>query len=182
MPDLIPKKGVSLAIMTTHFFELLKNKGIESHFRGIVKDGKVLPFKEVNESFNTIEVNLVRVFEPEIKEGEYNYTIYRGVDKNFLVPCEFIYRNSIPKESSFWKRYDKGDDCTQSGDVDGLHKRVCQCFPELQIGRPHAGSKIEGLEMSIKEIEPGQIQEANSPDGNSHYSQIPAIANKGDAR
>lgn len=108
MPDLIPNKGASLAIMTTHFFELLKSKGIENHFRGIVKDTKVLPFKEVNEPFDTIEVDLVRVFEPEIKGGEYNYSIYRGADKNFLVPCEFIYRNSIPKESSFWKRYDKG--------------------------------------------------------------------------
>ena len=108
MPDLIPNKGASLAIMTTHFFKLLKSKGIENHFRGIVKDTKVLPFKEVNEPFDTIEVDLVRVFEPEIKGGEYNYSIYRGADKNFLVPCEFIYRNSIPKESSFWKRYDKG--------------------------------------------------------------------------
>jgi len=109
MPDLIPNKGASLAIMTTHFFELLKTRGIQSHFRGIVKDKKVLPFKEVSEPFDTIEVDLVRVFEPEIKEGEYNYSVYRNVNKNFLVPCEFIYRNSIPKESSFWKRYDKGD-------------------------------------------------------------------------
>jgi phosphoribosylaminoimidazole-succinocarboxamide synthase len=109
MPDLIPKKGASLAIMTTHFFELLKNKGIKSHFRGIVKDKNVQHFKEVNEPFDTIEVDLLRVFEPEIKEGEYNYSIYKSVDKNFLVPCEFIYRNSIPKESSFWKRYEKGD-------------------------------------------------------------------------
>lgn len=109
MPDLIPNKGASLAIMTTHFFELLGNIGIHTHYRGIVKDGNVFSFDEIKEPFNTIEVELLRVLKPEIREGEYDYSIYKGVDKNFLIPMEFIYRNSIPKESSFWKRYDKGE-------------------------------------------------------------------------
>lgn len=109
MPDLIPNKGTSLAIMTTHFFELLGKIGIHTHYRGIVKDGNVFSFDEIKEPFDTIEVELLRVLKPEIREGEYDYSIYKGVDKNFLIPMEFIYRNSIPKESSFWKRYDKGE-------------------------------------------------------------------------
>ena len=109
MPDLIPNKGASLAIMTTHFFELLGKIGIHTHYRGIVKDGNVFSFEEIKEPFDTIEVELLRVLKPEIREGEYDYSIYKGVDKNFLIPMEFIYRNSIPKESSFWKRYDKGE-------------------------------------------------------------------------
>ncbi|MCK4322652.1 phosphoribosylaminoimidazolesuccinocarboxamide synthase [candidate division WOR-3 bacterium] len=109
MPDEIPNKGASLAIMTTHFFELLGKIGIHTHYREIVKDGNVFSFDEIKEPFDTIEVELLRVLKPEIREGEYDYSIYKGVDKNFLIPMEFIYRNSIPKESSFWKRYDKGE-------------------------------------------------------------------------
>lgn len=109
MPNLIPNKGASLAIMTTHFFELLGKIGIHTHYREIVKDGNVFSFYEIKEPFDTIEVELLRVLKPEIREGEYDYSIYKKVDKNFLIPMEFIYRNSIPKESSFWKRYDKGE-------------------------------------------------------------------------
>ncbi len=108
MPDLIPNKGSSLALMTTHFFKLLKTKGINTHYRGIVKDGNVLTYDEVKEPFDKIEVELLRVLEPEIRKDEYDYSIYKEIYKNFLIPMEFIYRNSIPKESSFWTRYDKG--------------------------------------------------------------------------
>ncbi len=108
MPDLIPHKGSSLAIMTTHFFELLKREGIKTHYRGIVKNEEVFHYNKAKEPFDTIEVELLRVLKPGIRNSEYDYSRYKGDDKNFLVPMEFIYRNSIPEESSFWKRYDKG--------------------------------------------------------------------------
>ncbi|MCK4420521.1 phosphoribosylaminoimidazolesuccinocarboxamide synthase [candidate division WOR-3 bacterium] len=108
MPDEIPKKGASLAIMTSYFFELLGRKGINTHYRGIVKDGKVIHLDEVKEPFNKIEVDLVRVFEPGRSGKRYDYSIYEEIDKNYLIPLEFIYRNSIPKGSSFWERYHSG--------------------------------------------------------------------------
>jgi len=108
MPDEIPNKGASLAIMTAYFFELLEKKGIKTHYRGIVMDGEVFHLDKIKEPFNKIEVDLVRVIEPEKSKTGYDYSIYEELDKNYLVPLECIYRNSIPLGSSFWKRYRAG--------------------------------------------------------------------------
>lgn len=108
MPGEIPNKGASLAIMTAYFFELLETKGIKTHYRGIVMDGEVFHLDKIKEPFNRIEVDLVRVIEPKKSETGYDYSIYEELDKNYLVPLECIYRNSIPLGSSFWKRYRAG--------------------------------------------------------------------------
>jgi len=108
MPDEIPNKGSSLAIMTAYFFELLEKRGIKTHYRGIVMDGEVFHLDKIKEPFHRIEVDLVRVIEPKKSKTGYDYSIYEELDKNYLVPLECIYRNSIPLGSSFWKRYRAG--------------------------------------------------------------------------
>ncbi|MEA1912297.1 MAG: phosphoribosylaminoimidazolesuccinocarboxamide synthase [candidate division WOR-3 bacterium] len=108
MPDEIPNKGASLTIMTAHFFELLKKKGIHSHYLGILSNGETISLNETNKPFNKIKVKILRVVEPKRNEERYNYSVYEELNKNFLIPLEFIYRNSIPEGSSFWKRYRSG--------------------------------------------------------------------------
>jgi phosphoribosylaminoimidazole-succinocarboxamide synthase len=49
------------------------------------------------------------VVKPGRKEQEYDYSVYKNISKNFLIPMEFIYRNSVPEGSSFWERYNKGE-------------------------------------------------------------------------
>ncbi len=109
MPDHITNKGSSLAIITSHFFEILRKRGIPNHYLGAVLEGETLDLNKVNKPFNTIKVKLVRVIRPEIKNGKYDYSVFKDILKNFLIPMECIYRNSIPEGSSFWERYNKGE-------------------------------------------------------------------------
>jgi len=109
MPDHITNKGSSLAIITSHFFEILKKRGIPSHYVGVIVEGETLDFNKVDKPFNTIKVKLVRVIKPEIKNGKYDYSVFKDVSRNFLIPMECIYRNSVPEGSSFWERYNKGE-------------------------------------------------------------------------
>jgi phosphoribosylaminoimidazole-succinocarboxamide synthase len=109
MPDHIPNKGSSLAIITSHFFEILRKRGIPNHYLGAVIDGKTFNFNKVDKPFNTIRVKLVRVIRPQRKNETYDYSVYKNISKNFLLPMECIYRNSVPEGSSFWERYAKGD-------------------------------------------------------------------------
>ncbi len=88
MPDLIPGKGEALARMSVYNFNELEKLGVKSHFRKFIEPDK-------------IEVNLVRVLFPQ--KGE----ISRG-EKNFLVPLEIIFRNSLPTGSSVFKRLESG--------------------------------------------------------------------------
>ena len=54
MPDHIPNKGASLAIITSYFFEILRKKGIPNHYLGVVVNGKSFDFDKVDKPFNTI--------------------------------------------------------------------------------------------------------------------------------
>lgn len=109
MPDHIENKGSSLAIITSYFFEVLKRRGIPNHYLGAVFDGETVTLDEVDEPFNIIKVKLVRVVKPEVKGGKYDYSVYEDISKNFLIPMECIYRNSVPEGSSFWERYNRGE-------------------------------------------------------------------------
>ncbi len=109
MPDHITKKGASLAIITSHFFEILKRRGIPNHYLGAVVEGKTIDFSKVDKPFNTIKVKLVRVLQPVRKNNVYDYSVYKKVVRNFLLPVECIYRNSVPEGSSFWERYNEGE-------------------------------------------------------------------------
>jgi phosphoribosylaminoimidazole-succinocarboxamide synthase len=109
MPDHIPSKGASLAIITSYFFEILRKKGIPNHYLGAVVGGESFDFDKVDKPFNTIKVKLVRVIKPKRKNRGYDYSVYKNVSKNFLIPIECIYRNSVPEGSSFWERYNRGE-------------------------------------------------------------------------
>ncbi|MDD5162770.1 MAG: phosphoribosylaminoimidazolesuccinocarboxamide synthase [Candidatus ainarchaeum sp.] len=89
MPDIIPCKGEALCRMASYNFQELEKLGIKSHFRGLVSGSKM-------------EVDLVRVLYPQ--KGE----LRQGM-RNYLVPLEVIYRNSLPEGSSVFKRIDSGE-------------------------------------------------------------------------
>ncbi len=88
MPDTIPQKGEALCRMAAYNFQELEKLGIKSHFKSLV-------------SGNEMEVDLVRVLYPQ--KGE----LKAGM-KNYLVPLEVIFRNSLPLGSSVFKRLEKG--------------------------------------------------------------------------
>lgn len=108
MPDHIEDKGKALCIVSSYFFEKLENLGIRTHYLGLLEDGKVKKLKDLKKPSNVMEIKLLRVLKPEIKEGKYDYSIYKKERFNFLIPLEVIYRNSLPEGSSVFKRLKEG--------------------------------------------------------------------------
>jgi phosphoribosylaminoimidazole-succinocarboxamide synthase len=113
MPDLINGKGAALCLMGAYCFERLEEKGIRTHYRGLIADnGKVFKLKQLERPLNTMEIDLVNVYKPDarVKDGKlhYDYSRYTPSLKNFLIPLEIIYRNGLPEGSSVFKRLDQG--------------------------------------------------------------------------
>jgi len=113
MPDHIDGKGKALCLMGAYCFERLEERGIKTHYHGLVdSDGRVVRFKELKSPSNTMEVSLVNVYKPEtwVSQGKlaYDYSIYKTELKNFLIPLEIIYRNGLPEGSSVFKRLEQG--------------------------------------------------------------------------
>jgi phosphoribosylaminoimidazole-succinocarboxamide synthase len=113
MPDLIDRKGAALCMMGAYCFERLEEKGIKTHYRGLVdKNGKVVRFDELKQPSNVMEINLVNVYRPKayVQDGKvkYDYGVYTPKLRNFLIPLEIIYRNGLPEGSSVFKRLEQG--------------------------------------------------------------------------
>ena len=66
MPDRIPGKGTALCLMGAYCFERLEEKGIKTHYKGLVdNNSKTVPFKQVSSPTSTMEICLVNVYRPE---------------------------------------------------------------------------------------------------------------------
>lgn len=104
MPDKIHDKGKALCLVSAYFFERLEVEGIKTHYVGLVEDNKVRRFDEIDSAVNTMEVKLVKV----VKPGD-DYSIFKTLRGNFLIPLEVIYRNSIPEGSSLLRRIKRGE-------------------------------------------------------------------------
>jgi phosphoribosylaminoimidazole-succinocarboxamide synthase len=113
MPDLIERKGAALCMMGAYCFERLEERGVRTHYRGLVDaDGKVVRFDDLKQPSNIMEINLVNVYKPRayVQDGKlkYDYSIYTPDLKNCLIPLEIIYRNGLPEGSSVFKRLEQG--------------------------------------------------------------------------
>jgi phosphoribosylaminoimidazole-succinocarboxamide synthase len=109
MPDPINGKGKALCMLSAYFFERLEEAGIKTHYLGLydAEQKKLKRFDEVDEAVNVMEIRLVRVIHLEKKNG-YDYSSYKSLKGNFLIPVEVIYRNSLPEGSSVFRRLEKG--------------------------------------------------------------------------
>lgn len=108
MPDHIEGKGKAICIVTAYFFEKLEEKGVKTHYLGLVEDNEVKKLDDLQNPSNIMEVTLLRVLKPDIKDGKYDYSIYKEERINFLIPLEIIYRNSLPPGSSVFRRLKEG--------------------------------------------------------------------------
>lgn len=113
MPDLIDGKGAALCLMGAYCFERLEEKGIRTHYRGLIADdGKVVKLNALKRPENTMEIDLVNVYKPDarVKDGKlgYDYGRYTANLKNYLIPLEIIYRKGLPEGSSVFKRLEQG--------------------------------------------------------------------------
>ena len=112
MPDLIEGKGAALCIMSAYCFEKLEQNGINTHYKGLIQDGKLIETDELKKPRAVMEIELAKVFHPsyyrEKGKLKYDYSMFTPELTNFLIPLEIIYRNSLPKGSSMFKRFKKG--------------------------------------------------------------------------
>lgn len=113
MPDHIDGKGAALCLMGAYCFEKLEEKGVRTHYGGLVNDkGRVVRFDELDKPTNVMEFHMVNVYKPKayVEKGalKYDYGVYTPQLKNFLIPLEIIYRNGLPEGSSVFKRLEKG--------------------------------------------------------------------------
>jgi phosphoribosylaminoimidazole-succinocarboxamide synthase len=113
MPDHIENKGAALCIMGACCFEELEERGIRTHYRGLIaNNGKAVKVDELWEPTSIMEIDLVNVFRPKavMEEGKlhYDYGVYTSSLRNFLIPLEIMYRNGLPEGSSVFKRLEEG--------------------------------------------------------------------------
>lgn len=115
MPDKIKNKGKALCITSAYFFEKAEEKGIKTHYLGVVENNKIKKIDELEHAGNIMEIRLLRVIKPEIAKNEagksvYDYSVFRKMSNkgNFLIPLEVIYRNIISRNSSLLRRLKEG--------------------------------------------------------------------------
>ncbi|MBU4483902.1 phosphoribosylaminoimidazolesuccinocarboxamide synthase, partial [bacterium] len=153
MPDQIPYKGMAITLLGAHFFEKLEKMGIATHYKGLVEDGTVKRLSEIKNPTNTMEIELLRVIRPELKDNKYNYSIYRGESGGFLIPLEVIYRNSLPLGSSVFRRLKDGEILFQDLGLDS------EPIPNQKLDRPilDVSTKLEITDRYLTWAEAQQI-------------------------
>ena len=109
MPDHIENKGKAICIAAAHFFERLEGAGVRTHYRGVVEDGFTKRLRDLKKAQNTMEFQLLRVVKPRFTGEGYDYSVYKEMRENFLIPLEIIYRNSLPAGSSVFRRLREGE-------------------------------------------------------------------------
>lgn len=109
MPDHIPNKGAAIALLGAYFFEKLEERGIPTHYIGLVEEGKAKKLSDIKKPVNTMEIKLLHVIKPELKGDKYDYSSYQREKGGFLIPLEVIYRNFLPQGSSVFRRFKNGE-------------------------------------------------------------------------
>ncbi len=110
MPDELPGKGASLCAMGAANFEALEAAGVPTHYRGLVRDGEVVPLAAVEAPPRELAIELTRVPDLPFAAGSYDYDAYHAAGgSNYLVPLEVVFRNVVPVGSSLRRRGEPAD-------------------------------------------------------------------------
>jgi phosphoribosylaminoimidazole-succinocarboxamide synthase len=102
MPDHIPHKGESMALLGGFFFEELEDRRIRTHYMGMVEDGVTVGLMDLREASREMEIELLRIVRPSGRD----YSTYLANRRGALIPLEVIYRNSL--SPSVFKRLEMG--------------------------------------------------------------------------
>jgi phosphoribosylaminoimidazole-succinocarboxamide synthase len=108
MPDHIPEKGKAICVVAAYFLERLEEMGVKTHYLGLVEGEEVKRLGELQSPSGIMEIELVRVLEPPVADGRYDYSVFGKERVNILIPLEVMYRNSLPAGCSVFKRLQEG--------------------------------------------------------------------------
>lgn len=165
MPDHIEGKGKALCLMGAYCFERLEEKGVRTHYRGLVNtDGRVVKFKDLKQPSSLMEVNLVNVYKPKpLTQGgklAYDYGVYSPKMNNCLIPLEIIYRNGLPEGSSVFKRLEKGKTTIEDLELDHYPQ------PGEYLAKPifDVSTKLEETDRYITWTEASKIAGLTNPE------------------
>jgi phosphoribosylaminoimidazole-succinocarboxamide synthase len=125
MPDLIPFKGASLCLISAYFFQRMEGL-CNTHYLGVVEGNRAKTLDELGAPTNVMEIRLVRVLRPRLRNGGLDYTVFKEERSNFLIPLEIIYRNSLPPGSSVFKRLQRGEVTYRDLGLDSYPKPGCR--------------------------------------------------------
>lgn len=151
MPQTVPDKGKALCLIGAYFFEELEKRGIRTHYLGLEENGAVKPLGELKGPTDAMAVRLVRVVEPKRKDQSYDYSVFKELKDNFLIPLELIYRNFLPEGSSVFKRLKAGSLSPEDLGLQGFPK------PGQRLPNPFldVSTKLEAIDryISFKEAQ-----------------------------
>ncbi len=108
MPDMIKNKGTALCIIGAYLCEELEKQGVGTHYLGLMEEGQPKKLADMKKPSNQMQVRLLNVVKPSITKDNYDYSAYHKGMKNYLIPLEIIYRNSLPEGASIFKRLKNG--------------------------------------------------------------------------
>lgn len=164
MPDQIPHKGEALCLISAYFFEVLEEKGIKTHYEGLIdENGQTVYLKDLSKPVNKMKIKLVRVIHPREVNGTYDYSVFKRIQSNFLIPLEVIYRFSLPEGSSVFKRLKEGTLSIEDMGLDRMPKpgeRLLKPFIDFSTKleaydrylKPDEALEISGLSKEMFEV------------------------------
>lgn len=158
MPDLIPDKGKSIAILGAYFFELAEKNGFKTHYLGMETPEGCKRLAELKAPSDSMRVKIFNVFRPTLlSDKTYDYSVYKGVSKNYLIPLEVIYRNSLPEGSSVFKRLKSNEITYQDLGLDEMPA------PGSVLKKPifDVSTKLERIDRYIRWDEAEKISSLN---------------------
>mgnify|MGYP003669574123 CR=1 FL=1 len=121
MPDTLPEKGAALAMLAWLFFDLLKQRGINSHMTALLdQNGAALSGEDIfTQKTPLLSVEKMDVLRPAEKSENgklsFDYSAYDTKPAGCLVPLEVIFRYAVPEGSSLLKRAGDADYCKSLG-------------------------------------------------------------------
>lgn len=136
MPDKIKNKGSAIATMAAFNFELMQDRGINTHYQCLIagKNGVAYSSELKNGSNGSnvmgIDLGFVHKPKPIITEGKvvgYDYSLYdkkRGELDNYLIPLEVIFRRALPEGSSVFRKIVSAKKIENSQDRDSALQKI----------------------------------------------------------
>jgi len=112
MPDAIPGKGASLCTTGAYTFETLAERGVPTHYRGVLdpETGAVGPLGDCTRPPTEMAIEVGRVPDLPVAEDaddatRYDYETYHAAAGDcVVVPLEVVFRNRVPPGSSLRRR------------------------------------------------------------------------------
>ena len=91
MPYQIPNKGAANAILSAYFLEAFEKKGLPTNYMGLFKNDSLAKLKSLIDPTNVMEISLLQRVLPQKKDNKYDYSIFKGIKSNFILPFKITY-------------------------------------------------------------------------------------------